>query len=122
LPKLDQVRNAIRYDGPDRRQVAEVIIPAEITGWTDIPTFPNRITFEAEFPGGVPVCASLVNLGNSSGAAWAIFPSGSRPNQGSWDGLIRAADAFRGKSNLQIEIRKNGDVIINFESEPVSRE
>jgi 5-methylcytosine-specific restriction endonuclease McrA len=114
LPMLDQVRNAIREDGHDRRRLANVIIPAEITGWTD-PKAPDRFTFEAIFPGGVPVCASLVNLGGTSGAAWAIFPSGSDPHAGSWDGLIRAADAFRGKSNLQVEVKQHGAVTIRFD-------
>lgn len=122
LPMLDQVRKAIREDGPDRRRLADVIIPADITSWTNIPKAPERFTFEGVFPGGVPVSASLVNLGSASGAAWAILPPASYPNVGSWDGLIRAADAFRGKSNLQVEVKQDGEVTVHFDQPTLARE
>lgn len=102
LPMLDHVRKAIREDGGDRRRLAGRNYPRGHHALDRDPQSAGPLHFEGLFPGGVPVCASLVNLGGTFGAASAIFAPASYTNIGNWDGLIRAADVFSGKSNLQI--------------------
>lgn len=113
LPSLGPIRRAINDEGPDRERLTEVILPCEITGFKDLPDAPDRITFETRSLAGIPVCLSLINLRNRSGAAWAIFPPGTNVNTGAWNGLAKAAAALRGKSNLHVEVKPGGEVVLS---------
>jgi hypothetical protein len=113
LPSLGPIRRAINDDGPERKRLSEIIVPCEITDFTDLPDAPDRVTFETHSLGGIPVCLSMINLRNLSGAAWAVLPPGTNVNTGAWDGLARAADALQGKSNVQIEVKPGGEVIVS---------
>lgn len=112
MPSLDRVRRAIREEGSDRIRLFDVIVPAHLTGFSDLPKAPDRLTFEAVFPGGVQACASLVNMGIESGIALVMLPPGCSVNTGSWDGLARAADTLRGKRELSLEMKPGGEVIV----------
>jgi hypothetical protein len=111
LPALDSIRRAIREDGSDRKRLREVVVPCNITDFGDLPEEPTRLTFETDSLGDVAACLSLVNLRNSSGAAWVVLPPGTKVNSGSWDGLGKAADALQGKSNVHLDM-KDGNVTI----------
>lgn len=111
LPALDNIRRAIREDGSDRNRLREVVVPCNITDFGDLPGEPTRLTFETHSLGGVAACLSLVNLRNSSGAAWVVLPPGTNVNSGSWEGLGRAAEVLRGKSDVHLEM-KDGEVTI----------
>jgi hypothetical protein len=112
LPSLAPVRKAIIEYGQELKRLQEIIVPCEITGFTDLPDAPDRVTFETHSLGGVPVCLSLINLRNLSGAAWAVLPPGTSVNTGAWDGLARAAEALQGKSNVQFELKSGGEVTV----------
>jgi hypothetical protein len=112
MPSLDQVRRAIRSDGPDRERASEVVIPCEVTEFTDIPAMPTRITFEAVFPGGVSARVSMINLGDTSGAAFVLLPPATDVNTGNWDGLARVAETFAGNEELKIEFN-DGVVLVH---------
>jgi hypothetical protein len=109
LPALEAIRRAIMKDGPDRERLFEVIVPCGPMEVTDLPGVPDRFTFEMHALGGVPVCLSLVNMRNASESAWMVMPPGTNVNTGGWDGLVRAAEAFRGKP-MQIELDPDGTV------------
>lgn len=109
LPALEPIRKAIREDGVDRAG-SDVIVPCEISGFSGLPGTPDRLTFETHSLGGVPVCLSLINLKNSSGAAWAVLPPGVAPNTGSWDGLARAAEKLHGNDNMEVSIKPGGEI------------
>jgi hypothetical protein len=98
-PSLDPIRKAIREeDGVDRSRLSNVILPCQISGFSELPGAPDRLTFETHSLGGVPVCLSLINLKNSSGAARVVLPPGVAPNTGSWDGLARGARSFMART------------------------
>ena len=62
--------------------------------------------------GSVPVCISLVNLKNESGAAVVVLPAGTSVNTGSMDGLARAAQAlFEQRPTMNIQMN-NGEILI----------
>lgn len=113
LPWLDPIRKAIREDGDERARLNEVIVPCQIAWPSDEPLAPTRLTFETASLGGVSVCLSVVNLNGSSDAAWVVLPPGTAPNVGSWDGLARAADKLRGKTNVQVTFEPDGKVEIS---------
>jgi hypothetical protein len=110
LPSLKAVRAAIMEDGPDRAHLSDIIVPCAISGFAELPDTPDRVTFETHSLGGVPVCLSLINLRNASGAAWVVLPPGTDPNTGTWDGLARAAEMLHGKENMEIDIKPGGEV------------
>jgi ribosome-associated translation inhibitor RaiA len=112
MPSLDQVRRAIRFDGPDRQRALEIVIPCEVTEFTNLPAMPSRLTFEAIFPGGVPARLSMINLGDASGAAFVLLPPATDVNTGTWDGLARVAESFSGKSELRFEFNE-GVVLVH---------
>jgi hypothetical protein len=112
LPSLEQIRKAIAKYGVDRARLSDIIVPCEISGFSELPGAPDRLTFETHSLNGVPVCLSLINLRNSSGAAWVVLPPGVSPNTGSWDGLARAAEKLRGKDNVEVSIKPGGEVVV----------
>jgi hypothetical protein len=103
MPSLDRVRRAIRSDGLDRERASEVVVPCEITEFTDLPAMPTRITFEAVFPGGVSARVSIIDLGDTSGAVFVLLPPATDVNTGNWDGLARVAESFAGNEELKLE-------------------
>jgi len=113
LPALDPIRRAISEDGPDRKRLPEIVIPSEITNFTELPNAPDRFTFETHSLNGVPVCLSMVNLRNRSDVAWVVLPPGTSANTGSWDGLARAAEALKGKLDVRTELKTGGEVIVH---------
>jgi len=113
MPALELIRDAIRADSVGREQLHGIVIRAGIGDVGELPVVPDRITFETASLGGVPVCVSMINLKNASGSAFVVLPP-ETSFTGSWDGLARAAEAFKTQHRFEIQMSGGGTLTLNF--------
>jgi len=113
-PTLDMIRRAILEDGPDRERLCDIVVFSEIGNYSDLPGVPDRLTFESESLGGVPACISMVNLKNASGVAFVILPP-EISFTGAWNGLEKAAKAFKEHRQFNIEMDGGGKLTLKLE-------